>query len=228
MHTEQPATNIRGAKANVSYGNDAPPMVATRRAFSKAAASAVYYFVIRRRVAISLTFFTLLLTAEGLLGIGWHRVDFRSDILFGAAIALVLLGVGIRSWSAGTIRKNSELATSGAYSLCRHPLYLGSFLMIVGFCLGTQPRINLPIVAPLVVVIYVCAIRNEERLLAQLFGTDWTNYSSTTPRLLPNPLRSKIRLSRWSVEQWGLNREYQAVFGAVAGIAGMFAWYMYG
>lgn len=186
-----------------------------------------YRLLVRRRIAISLIAFTLILITEGLLGAGWHHVSLLTDILFGVAVALVLIGIGIRSWAAGTIRKNSELSTTGAYSLCRHPLYLGSFLMIVGFCLGTQPQINLPIVAPLVIVIYVCSIRSEERWLAQLFGTDWTNYLVTTPRLIPNPLRSKVRLVRWSSEQWRSNREYQALFGAIAGIGGMSAWYAF-
>ncbi|MDA1053321.1 MAG: isoprenylcysteine carboxylmethyltransferase family protein [Planctomycetota bacterium] len=189
---------------------------------------ALYRFLVRRRVPISLISFTLILTIEGLLGVGWHHVNLRTDILFGVAVALVLIGVGVRSWAAGAIRKNSELATSGAYSLCRHPLYLGSFLMIVGFCLGTQPQINLPIVAPLVVVIYICSIRSEEVMLAQLFGDTWKSYSAMTPRLLPNLLQPKIRLTSWSIVQWRSNREYQAALGAIAGIGGMFAWYVFG
>ena len=119
MHTKHPATRIRPLKANTPHVDDASRKASTRRAYSTIAIRSLYRFVVRRRVPISLTFFTLLLTAEGLLGIGWHHVNLQSDILFGAAVALVLLGLGIRSWSAGTIRKNSELATSGAYSLCR-------------------------------------------------------------------------------------------------------------
>lgn len=187
-----------------------------------------YRFLVCRRVPISLILFSTILTAEALLGIGWHRINLQSDILFGTAVALLLLGVSIRSWAAGTIRKNSELATSGAYSLCRHPLYLGSFLMIAGACLGTQPLINFPIVAPCVGVIYVCAIRSEEVRLAQLFGEDWQDYSATTPRMLPSLLRPNFRLSRWSIKQWRGNREYQAAFATIAGLGGMFTWYMFG
>jgi len=198
------------------------------RAFSKSAVRALYRFLVGRRVPISLVSFSAILATEAFLGVGWHHVNLYSDLIFGIAIAVLLLGLGIRSWAAGTIRKNSVLASSGAYSLCRHPLYLGSFLMISGVCLGTQPLINFPLVAPLVVAIYVCAIRSEEVILSQLFCRDWTNYSATTPRLIPNPLRSKYQLCDWSIEQWQSNREYQAVLATVAGVAGMFAWYVFG
>ncbi|MCA9122523.1 MAG: isoprenylcysteine carboxylmethyltransferase family protein [Planctomycetaceae bacterium] len=140
----------------------------------------------------------------------------------------VLLGLGIRSWAAGTIRKNAELATSGPYSLCRHPLYLGSFLMIIGFCLATQPLINFPIVAPCVALIYMCSIRSEEVHLAQSFGELWQSYSAATPRLIPNFRRLNLRDASWSAMQWRKNREYQAVTATIAGIAGVFAWYVYG
>lgn len=227
MHTRRPATNVSQLSGTASYSDDFSRMGSPRTTFPLSAVRASYRFLVRRRVSISLVSFTLLLTTEGLLGVGWHRVNLQTDILFGMAVACVVIGVGIRSWAAGTIRKNSELATTGAYSLCRHPLYLGSFLMLVGFCLGTQPQINFPIVAPLVIVIYFCSIRSEERTLTKLFDSDWTNYAVTTPRLIPNPLRSKIRLSHWYFEQWRSNREYQAAFGAIAGIVGMFAWYAF-
>lgn len=129
MQTTHPAASGSQTTASAPYADDSSRIVPAPRPFPMAAARAFYHLLVRRRVPISLILFTLILATEGVLGIGWHHVNLRSDIFFGAAVAVVLLGVGIRSWAAGTIRKNSELATSGAYSLCRHPLYLGSFLM---------------------------------------------------------------------------------------------------
>lgn len=185
-------------------------------------------FLVRRRVAISFVLFVSILATELFLGVGWHRVNMESDILFGAAVTLVLLGMGIRSWAAGTICKRSKLASVGAYSLCRHPLYLGSFLMVAGSCLGTQPLLNLPLVAPFLFIIYLCTIRSEEAKLAKWFGDDWKNYVATTPRLIPNLFRSKLNFSSWSAEQWRHNREYEAVLATIVGVGGMFAWYMFG
>ena len=228
MQTKPPVARNRRMTASTSPTDGNMRLASTSRAFPKSAVRSFYLFLVNRRVPISLILFSSILTAEAFLGIGWHHVNLQTDIVFGAANILVLLGLGIRSWAAGTIRKNSELATDGAYSLCRHPLYLGSFLMIVGFCLGTQPQINLLIVAPCVVVIYVCAIRSEEVKLAQLFGGAWTSYTATTPRLIPSLRWSRLRLSHWSVAQWRKNREYQAVLGTIAGTLGLLVWYVFG
>lgn len=195
---------------------------------STSAVRSLFAFLVRRRITTSLIMFSSILTIEMLTGQAWHRVNFKSDIFFGVAIVLVLLGLGIRSWAAGTIRKDWELATTGAYSLCRHPLYLGSFLMIAGFCLGTQPMINFPIVTPCMVLTYVCTIRDEETRLAATFGDAWNGYSATTSGLLPNPLRLKIKFSGWSAAQWRHNREYEALLATLAGCGGLFAWYLLG
>src|SRR5207244_4469684 len=51
-----------------------------------------------------------------------------------AGLMLILAGVAFRLAAYGCIKKHEVLATSGVYSLCRHPLYLGSILLTMGFC----------------------------------------------------------------------------------------------
>src|SRR5579864_8294244 len=55
-------------------------------------------------------------------------------LLLGAAIALT--GLLLRAAGAGHLAKNQRLATSGPYRHLRHPLYLGSTLAGVGFCVA--------------------------------------------------------------------------------------------
>src|SRR5258705_6417904 len=52
-------------------------------------------------------------------------------IAIGGAIAFI--GVTIRAWSSGHIRKAKELAVSGPYAYTRNPLYVGSFILGIGF-----------------------------------------------------------------------------------------------
>src|ERR1044072_9508963 len=48
-------------------------------------------------------------------------------LLIGASVSL--LGLALRAWAAGHIRKYAQLATSGPYAFTRNPLYLGRFLL---------------------------------------------------------------------------------------------------
>jgi len=44
-----------------------------------------------------------------------------------------LAGLLLRMWASGYLRKNDQLATAGPYAHTRNPLYLGSFLIGLGF-----------------------------------------------------------------------------------------------
>src|SRR5499427_1021080 len=55
-------------------------------------------------------------------------------LLIGAAVALP--GLLLRAWASGHLRKNEALATTGPYAYTRNPLYLGSFLIGIGFTIA--------------------------------------------------------------------------------------------
>ena len=46
------------------------------------------------------------------------------------------VGLLLRAWASGHIRKNDALAISGPYAYTRNPLYLGSFILGLGFTIG--------------------------------------------------------------------------------------------
>ncbi|MDH3941668.1 MAG: hypothetical protein OET46_11820, partial [Xanthomonadales bacterium] len=58
----------------------------------------------------------------------------ESRMVLGFVLAAV--GQAWRIYAAGVIYKNRKLASTGAYSLVRHPLYLGNFLILVGFAIA--------------------------------------------------------------------------------------------
>src|SRR5207244_11091186 len=55
-------------------------------------------------------------------------------LIVGAVVALP--GLALRAWAVGYLRKNEALATDGPYAYTRNPLYLGSFLIGLGFTVG--------------------------------------------------------------------------------------------
>src|ERR1700688_498259 len=56
----------------------------------------------------------------------------------GLGAVLILTGLLIRMLASGYVRKNETLATSGPYTYTRNPLYLGSLLMGLGFCVAAR------------------------------------------------------------------------------------------
>ena len=49
---------------------------------------------------------------------------------------LALTGVIIRTWAGGHLQKNKSVISSGPYQYTRNPLYLGSFIIGLGFFLA--------------------------------------------------------------------------------------------
>ncbi len=181
-------------------------------------------FLIRRRILISAVLFALLIAQDVAYGPKPHDVtDFR-DPLSVLGVVLVVVGVGLRSWSAGILRKNAELTMTGPYGLIRNPLYLGSFMMMFGFCaLLSNPTNFLVILGP-VLLIYLVQVRQEEKLLADRFPEQWAVYSKTTPRFLPG-FRIPNLAAPWSFSQWVRHREYQAVLTSAAALAALKLWH---
>jgi protein-S-isoprenylcysteine O-methyltransferase Ste14 len=101
--------------------------------------------------------------------------------------ALLVAGSLWRVWClifiGGT--KDGALTTTGPYSVVRNPLYVGSFLGVVGF--GLAARLPLLPVALLVMfaALYPAVVSNEEKRLEELFGDAYQRYREATPRWIP-------------------------------------------
>ena len=140
----------------------------------------------------------------------------RTALLAGACVSL--LGLLIRAWAAGHIRKNAELATSGPYAFTRNPLYFGSFLLGLGFTIASgQVVLGLLFVA-LFLGIYFPVMRVEASTLAELFGKDYEVYKRSVPLFFPRltPFRhSDARVVRFDSSLYFRYREYRAALGLV-------------
>ncbi len=82
--------------------------------------------------------------------------------------------------------KNTELITYGPFSMVRNPLYIFSWLGVLGISLASM-RPAIMIIAPLFIgIIYYLLIRREEKFLRGKFGKNYTIYENTTPRVIPD------------------------------------------
>jgi protein-S-isoprenylcysteine O-methyltransferase Ste14 len=112
----------------------------------------------------------------------------KLSLAVGGAVALI--GLMVRAWASGHIRKNSALAVSGPYAHTRNPLYLGSFILGLGFTVAASSSLWLLLIlgglfAALFLGIYLPVMRVESLTLAELFGEDYRRYASAVPLFFP-------------------------------------------
>lgn len=178
--------------------------------------------LVKRRVHITLVFFAAVVFWSLASGVRPHDLTDVRDIQSWIGLALVVFGVVIRSWAAGTLRKHAELTTVGPYSLIRNPLYVGSFMLMVGYCMLIGQAYNLCIVAGPFALLFLYTVRHEEKILAEQYGSVWNSYADVTPRFIPRRLLAHS--GNWSIRQWKKNREYQAALAAAVGLLALQAY----
>jgi protein-S-isoprenylcysteine O-methyltransferase Ste14 len=124
------------------------------------------------------------------------------SLVSGACLAAV--GIAVRLWASGCIRKDDELATDGPYAFVRHPLYLGNLLIGTGFALASGFLLALVLWGLLYYLYHLPAIEREDRKLSGRFPETWPGWAQTTPALLPAALlklQKRPRTSPWSLKQ---------------------------
>jgi protein-S-isoprenylcysteine O-methyltransferase Ste14 len=138
-------------------------------------------------------------------------------LIAGACVSL--LGLAIRAWASGHIRKNAELATSGPYAFTRNPLYFGSFLLGLGFTIASGRWPLALLFAALFIGIYLPVMRVEASEMAQLFGGNFETYRRSVPLFFPRlrpyrqgNSRDSARV-RFDAALYLRYREYRAALG---------------
>jgi protein-S-isoprenylcysteine O-methyltransferase Ste14 len=116
-------------------------------------------------------------------GDSWWQLPIRAT-----AWACFLAGAAFRFWATLYIggRKDAELVTSGPYSICRHPLYVGSLLLGITAGLFLE-SLAFSVAMVIVMVIYQqTTVRAEEGALRARHGLDFEDYARRVPRFWPS------------------------------------------
>jgi hypothetical protein len=115
---------------------------------------------------------------------------------------LVFLGIAVRLWASGHIKKNKALATDGPYAYVRHPTYVGNLTLGFGFALASGLWWGLPLFIVILFAFYPHAIHKEDENLHRMFEEDWEQWRKSTRALIPRltPYRPGQR-GRWSFMQ---------------------------
>ena len=145
-------------------------------------------------------------------------------------ILLIFLGEAIRFWANGYVghvkvnrQKVGRLVTAGPYAFVRHPLYLGSFFVGIGFCvIMGRFWIAAPALA-LLFLIYRHKMIGEEELLLHEWGDEFKRYQGRVPRYFfwgryPDPQ------GQWSWKGIAASREWRTLLWAAVFVILLYFW----
>lgn len=144
---------------------------------------------------------------------------------FWTGLPLVAVGEVIRVWSAGYLTKLSGLVTAGPFALCRNPLYMGSFLISLGYLVMCDRPYLLIAGVVLFWILHGGAVAYEERLLRERFGAEFDDYCRRVPRFLPRPGRL-VGSGAFSFRRVVANDEHRQAASAAL-LSAAFAWMAY-
>jgi len=130
----------------------------------------------------------------------------RSMFLVGAVFAL--LGILVRLWASGHVKKDKVLTTTGPYGYVRHPLYVGNHLITFGFCIASGLWWSFAAWAVIGLFFYPGTIAHEDEVLHNLFGQSWERWRAVTRALIPRltPYQAGAQ-GEWSLAQSWHNGE---------------------
>lgn len=84
-----------------------------------------------------------------------------------------------------SIAENQRLVQSGIYRYIRHPSYLGSLLSFCGLGFAFNNWLTFSIIFIPIFSAFYYRIQIEEKLLNQVFGTQYSQYSKKSWKLIP-------------------------------------------
>lgn len=142
---------------------------------------------------------------------------------FIGGLALVILGELIRIWATGHLEKNISLTTSGPYAYIKNPMYVGTFLIMLGFdALAINPYIHYIIFIQLLGFLFYYAPykrRVEGARLLNKFGPAYADYDKNVPDYIPKCFKPYEGVHKpWSIIIFKGNNELDIILMAILGV----------
>lgn len=151
----------------------------------------------------------------------WADKIYKAGCLTISFLGLFIRGLTIGYTPEGTSGRNTkeqiaeQLNTRGMYSVVRHPLYLGNFVIMLGISMYLEVWWFAVIIMPIYYIYYERIMFAEEEYLRDKFGKLYLDWASVTPAFIPH-------LRRWEKPELSfsfrnvLKREYSAFFAIIA------------
>ena len=138
---------------------------------------------------VSTAFFVILVSFLNYFKFSGSMMNFK---LLG--IIIVYVGMGIFIWAAIYLKKaisgliNPRLdyvVKNGPYRFCRHPVYFGITIALIGLAISLRSWLGIFTVLLLFIPSEIYRAKLEEKALADKFGDEWLNYVKNTSFFIP-------------------------------------------
>jgi protein-S-isoprenylcysteine O-methyltransferase Ste14 len=115
-------------------------------------------------------------------------VSYVGFVIYLSAGIFVIVGrVQLGKFGSGELitEEDHKLNTEGVYKYIRNPMYSGALIAVIGFGLVFRSIITLLIVSIFYFIVFKMRIDEEERLLYEAFGEEFTDYKKKSKKLIP-------------------------------------------
>jgi len=161
-----------------------------------------------------------------------------SETTLRLGIPLVILGELIRWWANGyvghrkvnwTERSRNDpkiglLVTAGPYAFVRNPLYCGSFLIGVGFCVVVGNVWFAVTVLALLLAVYRWKIKEEEETLRHEWAEEFARYETVVPGWLPTLRPFRNGHGSWSWQGIVASQEWKTAIWVTVLLITLYFW----
>lgn len=125
---------------------------------------------------------------------------------------LMMMGMALRLWALGYLRKDTELCTAGPYAYTRNPLYLANFLLGLGLVVACGRWWLGVLFVVLFAVLYGSAMTQEAAHLRRLFPREFPPYERAVPWFWPRWRPYPASSGRYDFAMLKSHREYRLLF----------------
>ena len=106
------------------------------------------------------------------------------SLCLGATISAI--GLGFRVWSRGYQLTPGERAVYGPYRFVRHPVHLGTFLILLGLCLAGRSFYSVAVMLLGSIFLFRQTFAEEEAISGGNKGVLYKDYRLRVPTFVPN------------------------------------------
>lgn len=119
----------------------------------------------------------------------------RTSFMQITGLSLIVLGSFLFVWARRTLGhfysghvsviEGQQLVQSGPYRIIRHPAYAGYLLIALGLAVGYSSLAGFVVILIFLLPSIIYRMHVEDRLLAEHFGAQFSQYASRTKHLIP-------------------------------------------